>query len=44
MRPKTLITGGAGFIATRLARLLGDAGHEVILPTAPRGPVYGGST
>ena len=29
--PKTLITGGAGFIATRLARLLEPAGHEVIL-------------
>src|SRR5687768_6995249 len=29
--PTTLVTGGAGFIATRLARLLEEAGHRVVL-------------
>jgi nucleoside-diphosphate-sugar epimerase len=29
--PTTLVTGGAGFIATRLARLLEEAGHKVVL-------------
>jgi nucleoside-diphosphate-sugar epimerase len=35
--PRTLITGGAGFIGTRLAKLLQQAGHQVILADkAPR--------